>query len=151
MSTAGQEPSVTFAYSSAPRLHIDGITPAADGSVHLCLIGELDQEETDRLHAGITDLAHRYASAPIHIDATRLTFLDSAGIRALLICRKRLEQAGSRMSMPRVHPHVFQVLQITGLLDVFGVTEQTAGPAGEPTGHADEFIPAASGDEREAG
>ena len=126
----GWEPFVTFQHPSAPRLHIDGIRPAEDGSVRVCLAGELDDEETERLQAAITDVLSQYAPAPVRIDAGRLTFLDSSGIRGLLACRRIAEQAGSPLSIPRASPNVFQVLQIAGLLTVFDVVEQTdAAPA----------------------
>lgn len=115
---------MAFDHLSEPRLHLDGITPAADGAIQVSLAGELDSEEADRLRAGVADLLQRHAPAPIRLDASRLTFLDSAGIRALLTCRRMTEQAGSRMSIPRVHRNVFQVLQVTGLLTAFGVVEQ---------------------------
>jgi anti-anti-sigma factor len=116
-----------------PRLHIDVIGYAPDGPTQVRLTGELDGEETERLRAGFADLVQRHAPAPIHIDATGLTFLDSAGIRALLTCRRMAERAGSRMSMPRVHPSVLQVLQITGLLTVFDIDGQTGSPSQQPT------------------
>ena len=68
--------------------------------------------------AAITDVLSQYAPAPVRIDAGRLTFLDSSGIRGLLACRRIAEQAGSPLSIPRASPNVFQVLQIAGLLTV---------------------------------
>jgi stage II sporulation protein AA (anti-sigma F factor antagonist) len=127
---------VTSHSSSAPRLHIDDVRFAADGSILISLAGELDGEETERLRAGVTDLVRQHAPAPIRIDATRLTFLDSSGIRALITCHRVAEQSGSRLSIPWAHPHVFQVLQITGLLSVFDVVEQTDSLPVLPSRHA---------------
>ncbi|BBH70782.1 hypothetical protein ACTI_74670 [Actinoplanes sp. OR16] len=113
---------MTFPDLSSSRLHIGGAGPAADGSIHVTLAGELDREECELLEAHIADLVKQHAPAPILLDATRLTFLDSAGIRALVSCLDLSEQAGSPLSMPEVSPIVFQVLRVTELLSVFGVT-----------------------------
>lgn len=115
---------------SETLLHIDVTGCAADGAIQMRLAGELDSQEAERLHAGFADLVQRYAPTPIHVDATDLTFLDSAGTRALLICHRMAERAGSHMSIPQVHPSVFQVLRITGLLTVFDVSGQASSPAG---------------------
>ncbi|WP_433299222.1 STAS domain-containing protein [Actinoplanes sp. CA-030573] len=125
LSLLGRSLSVPFG-QSASQLRIDGVEQAADGSIRVSLVSELDRDESEYLLSGVADVVQRYAPATISIDATRLTFLDSAGIRALLTCRKLAERAGCRLSMPRVHLHVFQVLEISGLLGNLGVLEQTA-------------------------
>ncbi|MFC7531515.1 STAS domain-containing protein [Actinoplanes sp. GCM10030250] len=119
---------------STPHLHIDA-EPEPDGSIRVALTGELDGEEVDFLRSTMADVVRHNAPAPIHVDAGRLTFVDSAGIRALLTCRRTIDQAGSRMSIPRVSPNVFQVLEITGLLDVLGVVEQVDELRAEPRYH----------------
>ncbi|MEV6303273.1 STAS domain-containing protein [Actinoplanes sp. NPDC051861] len=119
---------------AASRLHLHVSGPDPDGSTTIVLSGELDGQEAEPLHDTVMTAALRCAPAPVRLDATRLTFLDSSGIRALLSCRSMAASAGSRLLMPRVHPHVFQVLDITGLLTIFGVTE----PVGSRlTPHAD--------------
>jgi stage II sporulation protein AA (anti-sigma F factor antagonist) len=148
---SGQEPPVTFHHASAPRLHIGGTKPGPHGSIRVVLAGELDQEEADRLHAGIEEVVQRHAPASIDIDATQLTFLDSAGIRALLTCHRSAGQNGSRMSISQVHPHVFQVLEITGLLELFAVVEKAADRPGEAADQATGLPPVViPDDERES-
>ncbi|MEV4281277.1 STAS domain-containing protein [Actinoplanes xinjiangensis] len=126
---------MTFQHPSAPRLHIGDIRSAADGSIEVELAGELDTRETERLRAGITGVVREHGPAPIRIDASRLTFLDSAGIRGLLACRRIIGEAGSRLSISVAHPNVFQVLQITGLLSVFDVVEQSDVSRGQAARH----------------
>ncbi|MEV4343632.1 STAS domain-containing protein [Actinoplanes sp. NPDC049596] len=120
----GQEPSVTsFDYQPARRLHIEDPKPAPDGSIHVGLSGELDGEESEFLRATMAEVVTRFAPAPVLIDASRLDFLDSAGIRSLLSCRRMIEEAGSRMSMPWVSADVRQVLEITGLFQILRVEQ----------------------------
>ncbi|MEU4690118.1 STAS domain-containing protein [Actinoplanes sp. NPDC023714] len=108
---------------SLPRLAIDDAEPAEDGSVPVILAGEFDRDETGRFETHIAGLVRQHAPAPIRIDATAVSFLDSAGINALLVCRDLAERAGSALSIPVASPVVFQVLQITELLSLFHVGE----------------------------
>ncbi|MEU4620034.1 STAS domain-containing protein [Actinoplanes sp. NPDC023801] len=119
---------MTSDFPPAARLHIDPVGTTADGSVQVTLTGELDSEETELLRAAVVDAVRRHAPAPIRIDAAGLTFIDSGGIRALLIARRIAERAGSRFSMPRVHPNVLRVLEITGLLAVLCVGDHAGSP-----------------------
>ena len=103
---------------TASRLHVHVAEPDLDGSIRIELSGELDGQETEILPELVVAAAQRCAPAAVHVDATGLTFIDSSGIRVLLGCRNLAAAAGSRLLMPRVHPHVFQVLEITGLYDL---------------------------------
>ena len=112
---------------SSPRLRIDDAQPAGDGSVRVRLAGELDRDETGRLEARVAEVVRQHAPAPIHLDATRVTFVDSAGLSSLLACRDITERAGSQLSIPLASPAVFQVLEITELLTVFGLARRDGG------------------------
>ncbi|GIF06922.1 STAS domain-containing protein [Actinoplanes siamensis] len=96
------------------------------GPLRLTLAGELDGEEADNLHAGFAELLARHPGRPIRIDAGDLMFLDSSGIRALLICRVRARAAGVRLSITEISKIGFQVLQVSGLLGAFGDPREKA-------------------------
>ncbi|MEU4693867.1 STAS domain-containing protein [Actinoplanes sp. NPDC023714] len=103
------------------RLDIAVTEPDPGGPVLVMLAGELDGEEVAPLQDVIAGVVHRCGTTPVQVDAAGLTFLDSSGIRALLRCRRVCHQAGSRFAMPAVSENVFQVLEITGLLDILEV------------------------------
>ncbi|MEU4155319.1 STAS domain-containing protein [Actinoplanes sp. NPDC026670] len=94
----------------------------ADGQVRVSLIGELDHDEAGRLRDAVSDTVERLAPRHVTLDAAELTFLDSAGIRALLECRDLAEKAGASLSVAEVSPIVFQVLRVTELVDYLAVT-----------------------------
>jgi stage II sporulation protein AA (anti-sigma F factor antagonist) len=109
---------------SADRLAV--VVGDAGCRVRVSLIGELDFDETDRLLAAVAGAIDRFVPAHVVLDATELTFLDSAGIRALLQCRDAAEQVGAGLSVEGVSPMVYQVLRITELVEFLGVTRAAA-------------------------
>ncbi len=56
----------------------------------------------------------------IEIDASGLTFADSAGLRAFLVSRKDAEAAGVELRVTQVSEPLDRVLEMTGLRDVLG-------------------------------
>jgi stage II sporulation protein AA (anti-sigma F factor antagonist) len=52
-------------------------------------------------------------------DCTTLTYVSSAGLRALLTLRKRTHAMGVRMRLCQLQPAVRQVFEISGFLDIF--------------------------------
>jgi len=109
------------ASGDAAWLHID-VAAAADGAtVQLAVAGELDRMSCPQLEDAVGHVLEESVPAVLQIDASRVTFLDSNGVRCLLICRGRSEEAGCRLVVTDPPPAVRHVLEITGLLDVFGV------------------------------
>jgi anti-anti-sigma factor len=111
--------------ATGPRLSVALEVAPAPGPIRIILAGELDSEEVTRLHRAVAHLPLPGDVRDLHIDAPELTFLDSAGIRALLTFAERAGDAGARVVIGRVTNNVYRVLEIAGLLDVFGI----AGPA----------------------
>ena len=64
----------------------------------LILTGELDLASAPVLHRRISQLCRRGASA-IALDLGNLTFLDSAGLRAVLLSREICERHGCEFSL----------------------------------------------------
>jgi anti-anti-sigma factor len=116
--------------SDAP---VDLVVHRTGGSAdrqRVSLFGEVDAVNTGRLHREVAEvLADRRPSA-VEIDLRGVTFLDSAGIRALLICRQEAARQGCALTLADPQPAVHQVLRITGLLQHFGLAEAT--PADRP-------------------
>jgi anti-anti-sigma factor len=105
-------------------LHLRWENPDGAAPVRLVLSGELDAAEIDKLGKAVTAALGSGPAVDLHLDAAELFFLDSGGIRGLLLARKQVRQAGGRLSIVAVSPIVRQVLEITGLLEIFGIEEQ---------------------------
>jgi anti-anti-sigma factor len=81
------------------------------------LAGELDLASVEATRTGI---ASHLGAAPEHLtfDLENLTFMDSSGIALLVEISKDVGQ----VSLINVAPIVHRVLEITGLLEHFGVS-----------------------------
>jgi anti-sigma B factor antagonist len=87
-----------------------------DGLVHVALRGELDlstvgkvQDELDRIEA---------SSPPVVVlDLSKLTFLDSTGLRCLVTADERARENGRRVVIVRGPEAVQRVFSITRLED----------------------------------
>jgi anti-anti-sigma factor len=80
------------------------------------LVGELDMAAADQLTVQLqaiplADLAR------VEIDAGAVTFIDSAGLRALLVWREECEAAGVEFLVVAVTPTVERIVQIAGVED----------------------------------
>jgi stage II sporulation protein AA (anti-sigma F factor antagonist) len=83
------------------------------------LVGELDLHGSDRL----TDEVTQALSDPIDVldlDARGLRFVDSAGLRALLLARGEAERKGVSFQLSEVTPPVNRVIDLAGLGDLLG-------------------------------
>jgi anti-sigma B factor antagonist len=86
-------------------------------SVVVELVGELDLHGSDRL----ANEVQQALSEPVElleIDATLLTFADSAGLRAVLQARTDAERNGAAFRIRAVSPPVGRVIEIAGLGDL---------------------------------
>jgi anti-sigma B factor antagonist len=95
------------------------ISSRRDGThVVVELVGELDLHGSDRLATEV----HLALSDPpvelIELDATRLTFADSAGLRAVLLARTEAESNGATFRIRAVSAPVGRVIEIAGLSDL---------------------------------
>ncbi len=90
----------------------------ADGTVRLMLSGELDMAVAPRLEARLRQL--QMAHSPVRLDLSELGFIDSTGLRAILMAQRQSDQNGWRFEVDRnVAPTVerlFKLAQVDGLL-----------------------------------
>jgi anti-anti-sigma factor len=83
-----------------------------DGAV-IELDGELDLHESNRLSALISDVL----TDPVvfvELDARRLTFIDSGGVRTMLVARADAESRGITLRLSGVSPTVRRIMEIAG-------------------------------------
>ena len=93
---------------------LDVRTEDRDGLVHMALVGELDlssvakvQEELRRIEAG--------SPRTVVVDLSKLTFLDSTGLRCIVTADERAREPGRRVVIVRGPDPVQRVFAITRL------------------------------------
>jgi anti-sigma B factor antagonist len=79
--------------------------------------GELDLHESARLSAAVAELLTEPVEL-VELDATALTFIDSAGIRAILLARSGAAERGVRFVISGVSPQIRRVMEIAGAEDL---------------------------------
>jgi anti-anti-sigma factor len=87
----------------------------------MVVAGELDAETAGRVQQPIVDVLRHYRPARIDLDIRGITFLDSGGIWSLISCHAEAQRAGCRLALLNTPSRVYRVLQITGLLEHFGL------------------------------
>jgi anti-anti-sigma factor len=75
---------------------------------------ELAYPDAGRFGAHLTELP---PEGELVIDLRNLGFLDSCGLRTLLVERRRRQAAGGTIAVSNASAHVRRLLQITGLHD----------------------------------
>ena len=88
--------------------------------------GDLDALNAGRLQKAVIDVLRHRRPSRLELDLRPVSFLDSAGIRALLTCKADAEQVGCPMTVTGTGATVHRVLEITGLLDHFGIADHPA-------------------------
>jgi anti-sigma B factor antagonist len=104
---------------------LDVSTEDRDGLVHVALIGELDlstvakvQEELRRVEAA--------SPATLVVDLSKLTFLDSTGLRCIVTADERAREDGRRIVIVRGPDAVQRVFAITRLDDRLEMVDDAA-------------------------
>ena len=96
-----------------------GVDDRDDATV-IALDGELDLASAPDL----ADVAARKLAGgvPVNliIDLSKLTFCDSAGLRVFVKFRSELDAKGGRFVLAAPQPIVRRVLEVSGLVDLFG-------------------------------
>ena len=104
---------------------LDVMSEDRDGLVHVALVGELDlstvakvQEELRRVEAS--------SPATLVVDLSKLTFLDSTGLRCIVTADERARQEGRRIVIVRGPDAVQRVFAITRLDDRLEMVDDAA-------------------------
>ena len=88
-----------------------------DARVVVALAGELDLHEAKRLSAAMSEVLTDSVTA-IDFDARKLTFIDSAGIRAVLVARADAERLGVAFKVWGASSAVRRIMKIAGVEDL---------------------------------
>jgi anti-anti-sigma factor len=80
--------------------------------------GEVDVSNAPKLEAIIEQVADS-APSRVLVELEDVTFLDSSGIRALVLAQRRLEEVGAPLVIDGMSAAVERVLEVAGLIDSF--------------------------------
>jgi anti-anti-sigma factor len=96
-----------------------------DGRPVYRLEGEIDMSAAEALLVRTGELAAAH-EGDVVLDLEKVTFIDSAGMRALLIARENLTAAGRALRLVNVTPEVRRLLDLVGLTGVLSGDEPPA-------------------------
>ena len=114
--------------TAAQWLHIDTVMSPDGRHAGVNVGGELDGTTADALTNAVAQVLHPSAPELVELHVAAVTFLDCAGIRCLLTCLTAAQGADSRLILVDPSRQVTRILNITGLLDLFGLSPQPDAP-----------------------
>jgi anti-sigma B factor antagonist len=106
------------------EFHLDTVGPIGDCAI-IQVTGEIDVYTAPMLRDQILELS---AQGAVHLiaDLSRVDFLDSTGLGALVGGLKRLREAGGSLALVISTPRILRIFQITGLTKALAVRRSVA-------------------------
>jgi anti-anti-sigma factor len=96
-------------------LHLEATCPSP-GTVRVAVTGEVDIATATVLRDRLLGVLDGQRPSVLEIDLAGVTFLDCAGLGALVAARNAAVRSGRQMWVTHPHPFVRRVLAVTGLL-----------------------------------
>jgi anti-sigma B factor antagonist len=96
-----------------------------DSSATISPVGEIDLDTVGLLSASLSDTIAAGADRVV-VDFARVTYIDSAGLGALVGAHKKLHAAGGALVLLCEHPRVMRLFKITGLTKLFTIESADA-------------------------
>ena len=93
--------------------------PSPSGVV-LRVVGSVDSTTAPELQTAVL----RATEAPtggVELDLAEVSFMSSAGLRALLLGSKALQKRGERLRLSNVPPQIYNILNLTGFTSFIDV------------------------------
>ena len=94
----------------------------------IALEGELDSSNADAVEAELT-LAEASAAKRIVLNLSRLTFIDSSGLRILVMAKRRSDADADRLRIRPGKDQVTRVMALTGIDSYLRVEDDEPPPA----------------------
>ena len=92
---------------------------AESDSTGIRVRGEVDTATADRLFDAVRSLPR--SNETCIVDLADCDFLDSSGIRALLLSQRHLDGSGGTLRLVNVPAHIDRVLRIAGVQEVIKI------------------------------
>jgi len=102
---------------SLGEIRDEGLTVGIDereDAIVITLVGELDVSTAPRFNRAMTDHRTRHARALI-VDLSRLQFMDSTGLSAVLVAEMHARTSHQRFAVVRGPRHVQELFRLTGV------------------------------------
>jgi stage II sporulation protein AA (anti-sigma F factor antagonist) len=104
----------------------------AGGMLRLTLLGDLDVAGAEALNARLAEL--KTAGRPVRLDLSRLAFIDSSGIQALIVTLTDARSTGWQLEVaPEVSPTVRRAAEITGIARILWPADLDPNPSNAPS------------------
>lgn len=99
------------------------VRASTDGQGRSCLTvqGEFDFALSLELTEALDIGADGNGAADVDLDLSEVTYMDSTGIRLLIMIRSRVRAAGHVLTISAASEQVYRVLELTNLIDEFAV------------------------------
>ena len=99
-------------------------TLGEDGTAHVAVRGEIDFSNADEVAQALRDAVTDWSPPVLRVDLRAATFIDSTGLGALIEGYQAATGQDSSFVVVNPTPGFRRVLTVTGLCELFGMTEQ---------------------------
>jgi anti-sigma B factor antagonist len=99
-------------------------TLAKDGTATVTVAGEVDFSNADEVSQSIRDAVVEWSPPTVRVDLRRATFIDSAGLGALIEGYRAAMAGESHFVVISPSPGFRRVLTVTGLSELFGLPDE---------------------------
>jgi anti-sigma B factor antagonist len=100
------------------------VKSTSEGDIVLSLNGKLTASAAGEFSASVEEAL---VEAPaLVLDFAGVDYMASAGLRVLVAAQKKLSASGGSLTLINVGKTVMEVLEVTGLDEVFAIRRQTA-------------------------
>ena len=96
------------------------IEPTANAHI-IALQGQVNSANAATVETEVLAVVQQGARNVL-LDMRELSYISSAGLRVVLVLAKRLKQAGGKLVIYGMQPHVREVFDISGFLAILNVT-----------------------------
>lgn len=93
--------------------------PVSGGTL-LRPMGRIDSSNAGAFEARLVQAVGN-GSSGIVVDMAQLTYISSAGLRALLVAAKKARPAGGRILLAAMSPHIREVFDLSGFSSLFEI------------------------------
>jgi anti-anti-sigma factor len=83
-----------------------------DASATITVTGEIDLETSGALHDA---LIGAYQCREVHLDLSGVDYMDSTGLRTVLVAKDEIERAGGSLDVIAASSIVSRLIEITGI------------------------------------
>jgi anti-anti-sigma factor len=93
---------------------------ASPSGLVLRVVGSVDSNTAPELQTAVLQ-ATQAPTGAVELDLAEVSFMSSAGLRALLLGSKALQKRGERLRLSNVPPQIYNILNLTGFTSFIDV------------------------------